>query len=150
MACSARGSNNQLASQIKVMWVATGRDASTRWCGGTGDQARARRKCLGRGASLECEGLPWDRKRRDLTTRASVPRTPLLAGGSLPTGPRAGGGGGEGGVPSQPATGVHQKERRDSGVRPNCGMSRLSCNRHRITEQSLATANAGHGGKCNA
>ena len=46
----------------------------------------------------ERAGLPWARKRRDPTTRVSVPRTSLPAGVPLPTEPRAGGGG-QGGVP---------------------------------------------------
>ena len=41
------------------------------------------------------------------------------------------------------ATGVHQQER-DLEVRSNPGMSRWSCNRHRIIDQSFTAGNAGN------
>ena len=110
---------------------------STRWRGdGTGDRARVRRRCLGRGPSLVCERLRWDRKQLDPTIRVRMLRTlmpvnrsSLLCQQSL----------------EQEKNGmlrwsswprwVHWKERQDPEVRSNSGISRIS--HHRQREQSI-------------
>ena len=107
------------------LWRWTGcervRYCNTRWCGGgTGDQARARRECWGRGAVLECEA-----------TRVSVPRTPWPVGVSCANSISSRKMEGKARRSSRLATGVHRKERLNLGVRSNSGMSRLLCNRHR-------------------
>ena len=48
---------------------------------------------------LSVKWLPWDGKGRDPTMRVSMPRRPLSAGVPLPTEPRVGGDGVQGGVP---------------------------------------------------
>ena len=105
---------------------------STRRGGGTGDQARARRKCLGRGASLEREGAAMGSQatRPDDAENTVASRSSVADRASSRRSWRAR-------RSSWPATGVHQKERRDLEEWPNIGMSRLSCNSHREYSISL-------------
>ena len=98
--------------------------------GGTGNQARACWKFLGRGACLECDRLPWDRKRRDATTRANLPRTQLPAGVPLPTEPWAGGDGGQ-----EP----------NALTSPRDGKPRVRPNRTRLWARAVAAAVAAAG-----
>ena len=106
-----------------------------RVCGGCMvDQARARRMRLGCGM----KGLSWDRKRRDPTTKVSMPRTLLQARVPVPTEPRAGGAGRQGGVPG-PRWGYIRKniEIRKYGQTPGCqGCLAIAMEKNRSSSHS--------------